>query len=236
MRKSYTFLLLSGTLMLSACGYAVEKSHQDITFLSPEAEDSKCYVYIDKLKYQVFPPQTINIKKSEKDMEISCIAPGNRSVDMVVPAEFTTRAVWGTPAGMAWDYASQSLYHYPSVIAIDFTGQEITPNALPAHNNSDIRQPESYDLEEILATEPRLNEDKYNVETPLMPRGSEVDEYVEEDPNAMVAPTVEEKGDLQSVLDNLSAVPESDEVVVSEPVDMGGEQGDSEPVQLYPGQ
>ncbi len=224
MRILSSFLCASALLSLTSCGYAVKSSNQEITFLSPEAQNAKCHVFVDKLKYQVFPPQTLNIKKSEKDMRVECLGPGNRIAEMTVPAVFTKRAIWGGPPGMAWDYASDSLFHYPEVIAIDFTGQNIQPNPLPQHNNSDIRQPESYDLEQFESNAPRLNEDKYKIDTPLMHRDAKVDEYAEESLAEEEMTVTDSKGDLKSVLDNLSSEPaNSDEAV-------------AEPVKIYPGQ
>ena len=180
---SYSRVLSFGLLFcLMGCAYATESSNQYITFETPGAQDAKCYAYVEKLKYQVFPPQTINIKKSMEDMEITCDAPGNRHVELTVPSQLSKRAIWGGPVGVAWDMASESLHHYPCVIAIDFSMEELKPNKLPQHNNSDIRQPESYDLEEFKSYQPRLNSDKHKISTPLIRRGQSLpEEYMDFD-------------------------------------------------------
>jgi len=208
-------ILLVPLVMLGACGYAVESSNQDITFLTPEAMDARCDVFVDKLKYRVFPPQTRNIKKSEKDMIVTCHAPGNRTSEMVIPAKVSTRAIWGTPAGMAWDYASDSLFAYPDVIAIDFTGKELTANGLPQHNNKDIKQPESYDLEEFLPSDPRLNSDKLRPEQAIKHRGG-IDGY---DDSSVAG----DKGELQAVLESVTSE-NNDVPAVSAPVQLFPEQ------------
>ena len=195
------FSCLAAFVLLTGCSYSVESTNQDIMFVTPEAQDARCYVTVDKRKYQVYPPQKINVKKSPKDMIVACNAPGNRHVDMEVPATFSKRALWGGPPGVAWDYASQSLYYYPDVIAIDFSGQELVPNKPPQHNNSDIMQPEEYDLEEFLPAEPLLNSDKGRVEGPIKLRVSPdavmVHEHIPSEPAK-----AQGKGDLQSVLDS----------------------------------
>ncbi|PCI56839.1 MAG: hypothetical protein COB36_00770 [Alphaproteobacteria bacterium] len=233
-KQTVSFLSLFGVLIVAGCGYVSESSHQNITFLTPDAQDAKCFAFVDGIKYQVFPPQTLNIKKSEKDMLITCHAPGNRTIKMEVPADLTTRAIWGGPVGMAWDYASDSLYHYPSVIAIDFSHVELKPNKLPQHNNSDIKQPESYDLEEFKSSQPRLNSDKFKIEQPILHRGEEISEpSVSEDMSASDVMPVEGEDDdsLQSVLDGLV---DGDVSVTSEEV--LSEEALSEPVSIYPGQ
>ncbi len=246
-------LLLSFVLLLGSCAYAVESSNQYITFLTPDAQDAKCYVYVDKLKYQVFPPQSINIKKSPKDMEITCNAPGNRMVETSVPAQMSKRAAWGGPAGMAWDYASNSLFYYPSVIAIDFSHEELKPNKLPRHNNSDIRQPESYDLEEFRPAQPRLNSDKEKINLPILRRGEDFSEEVleeikktgesteseqtavnSEDTTEESVPansTSDENSDFQSVIDGLTETTN-----LTETPALLAEEALAAPVPLYAGE
>ena len=239
MRTRSVFLsltVLSSTLILGACGYAVDSSNQDITFVSPNAQDAKCFVVVNKRKYQVFPPQTLNIKKSPKDMIISCDAPGNRHVEITVPAKFETRAVWGTPAGMAWDYASQSLHYYPDLIAIDFSQEEVTPNALPIHNNDDVIQPEEHDLEEFVPSQPMLNKDKDHIHTPLERKGGEEEVVIELQEGDVDMES--NKGDLQAVIEDLADTPTEvlKEEAVSTNVNDGNNDASDAPVELFPGQ
>lgn len=157
---SSRILLVASVLLLASCGYTFESSNQEITFLTPGAQNAYCDAYVEKLRYQINPPQTLNIHKSEKSMVLKCVAPGNRRVELEVPSKVSARAVWGSPAGMAWDYASKSLFQYPSVVAVDFSQVPVVPEAQPKHNASDIQSPEAHDLEEIKASVPRLNTDK----------------------------------------------------------------------------
>lgn len=238
MRNIQYVLLSSLVFVLGACAYALESSNQDISFITPGAEDARCYVYVQDVKYKVFPPQTVNIKKSDQDMIIRCNAPGNRMREMAVPAEISSRAVWGTPVGAAWDYASQSMFYYPSVIAIDFSQEKLIPNKLPKHNNKDIKQPEEYDLEEFLPSSPRLNSDKHELKTPLLRKGDAYsDQAFDEMGSGQDAGS---KGDLNSVIEGLTAEGEGEvggAIPVSEgTVNTGSEGLSGEPVSLYPGQ
>ena len=227
--------VLSSIFVLGGCSYTMESSNQDITFMSPDAQDAKCLVYVNKRKYQVFPPQTINIKKSDKDMEVTCHAPGNRTVEITVPAKFEMRAIWGTPAGMAWDYASQSSHSYPDVIAIDFSQEELLLNPLPKHNNDDIMQPESHDLEEFVPSEPLLNKDKDEVESLLMRKGDSMEE-IEEDIIIEVEDEVvieeADEGSLESVLEDLRETPTEE----LKEQDSSMDDAVSGPVELLPGE
>jgi len=222
MRLLNKFLLFSVVFGLGGCGYTVESSNQYIMFLTPGAENARCEVYVDKIKYVIYPSEERNIKKSENDMRVVCHAPGNRMVEVDIPASFTKRAIWGGPVGVAWDYASKSLYHYPSVIAVDFSLEETKSNSLPQHNSPDIRQPESYDLDEILPNEPRLNSDRYRVNSPMERYSDSLSVEFDEGFSSDSVQGQSEKGDLQFVIDGLSGE--------------GGDSSDSAPVSIYPGQ
>ncbi len=220
MKNRFLYLSLFLASGLGGCAYSAGGNNQDIEFVAQDAENVKCSVLVDKLRYQVFPPQTLNIKKSPKDMIVTCNAPGNRSVEINVPAKFSKRSLWGSPAGVAWDYASESLYRYPSVVAVDFSQEVPTPNELPSHYAHDIADPDSYDLEDVGASVPRLNSDKNKQELPLLERGQERTEQGEG-----VSAGAEQARDLKSIVEDLSGA----DTAVSSP-------GSSEPVQLYPGQ
>ncbi|MDH5722136.1 MAG: hypothetical protein OEY94_02295 [Alphaproteobacteria bacterium] len=206
-QKFLTTLSFCSILALASCGYAVEQSNQMVEIITPGAENARCEVWVDKIRYQIHPPQKMNIMKSENDMVLDCIAPGNRRLKMSVPAKFESKAIWGTPAGMAWDYASKSLHYYPDVIAVDFSKEPIVENTLPKHNSPDIKQPEAYDLEEFSPGYPHLNKDKHIQPYKIKKRG-EADAEVIQEPEynegvMSAAPPTEEKGSLMSILERL---------------------------------
>lgn len=194
---------------LTSCSYAVETSNQDVTFLTPGAENAQCDVYIKKLRYQVFPPQTLNIRKVPDDMIVKCIAPGNRVVDMEVPSSFSKRALWGGPAGMAWDYASESMHYYPSVIAVDFSKTVATPNPLPKYHAPDVMPSDAHRMEEISPSVPMLNSDRDKPATQLIRResmqGQNLDGTSQENPSAQEQENKSgDKGSLMSIIDRLN--------------------------------
>lgn len=223
-------VLFATVLLLSSCAYVTESSHQDIQFVTPGAEGAKCYAYVNKLKYQVYPPQTINMKKSHKDMKVECQAPGNRVSQITVPAKFESKAIWGSPAGVAWDYASQSLHSYPDIIAIDFSQEAVVPNTAPQHNNEDIIQPEAHNLEEFVPTVPRMNKDKNVIQQPIQ-RVGEGEILVEElGVDEVEADMMQQKGNLEAVMNNLVGKSSVEKAVEHT------QEAVSEPVDLFPGQ
>ncbi len=196
----FSLTALSSVLLLGACGYSMGTStHQDITFLSPEAQDAKCLVTVDKKKYKVVTPQSVNIKKSSKDMEIACQTEDNRTANLTVPAKFGSKAMWGEDTGSAWDYRSQPLHYYPDVITINFSEEAF------------IAREELVDLEEFSSPEPMMMDKEENTDDMII----KVEELVE---------LSHSKGDMDSVLDELRETPtevlkEADSAN-SEPVDL----------------
>lgn len=174
-RKSY---ILLSVLALGACAYAIEDSVQDVKFVTPGAYNALCYAYVDKLRYKVRPPQTVNLRNAHHDLIVDCFAPGNRHVKLVIEPHLTKTAALNAAnagVGLVWDHASGALHKYPDVIEIDFTDVPITDMPLPAQNQPDIRQPEEYPLEEFSPGQPRLNSDGNKVETPILRRGETAD-------------------------------------------------------------
>jgi len=167
---SRTLCLSSAVLVLGACSYLQEKSYQKVTFETPGAEFSKCHVYVQGLHYPVEVPGTITVANTREDMEVRCLAPGNRVRTAVIPAEVSP--VYHNNAsnaylGAVWDAASGAMYKYPDIIRIDFNGVEQKDYPLPKHDAYDLRPTYEYALEEFLPSQPRLNADRYAQPTVL---------------------------------------------------------------------
>ncbi len=243
---SYRFLLLSSFLApliaLGACSYAIDESIQDITLKTPGAHDAVCYVYVDGLRYRMRPPQTLNISKSGEDLEIDCLAPGNRRrkvyIEPAIEDSFYANAVTGMVPGGAWDFASKAMYAYPDVIEVSFVGIPTKPEDLPAQNNPDIKQPEEYDLEEFSPGDPRLNEDRNAPVVEVRRRERPGLQYTDtggvdsgfiEEPAAGSSVVSGGKGDLMEIIDGLS----TDINPSGEPSSPGAA---SDPVPLFPGE
>ncbi len=175
-------LLLGSVLCLASCSYVIDRQIQRVTVLTPGAEDSVCYVYVDGLRHKIHPPESAVISKSRKEMIVDCLAPQNRRRKVVIKPTLSDHAALnvfnGVVPGTAWDLASDSLFTYPDIVNVDFTTAQPMPEALPAHNNPDIRQPEEYDLEEFTSGLPRLNSDRDAVSESIQRRGGAVAEPV----------------------------------------------------------
>lgn len=158
------FLVIAPLTALAACAYATDSSVQDVKFVTPGATGAECRVYVEKVKYVVHPPQTVNLFKSGKDMEVDCLAPGNRRQRVFIEPGIEGSSAWNLAnggVGYAWDYASGALWRYPDVIEVNFTDAPVTNESLPGHNSAELPPPEDRVLEEFLPGQPRMNADRY---------------------------------------------------------------------------
>lgn len=167
-------ILISSALSLGACAYAIEDSIQDVKFVTPGATGAYCNVYVEDLRYVVHPPQTINLRNSGEDLKVDCWAPGNRRQTIFVRPHNAKSAdlnLLNMGVGFAWDEASGALYKYPQIIEINFTDTPTKEAPPPFQNAPDIRQPETYPLEEFSAGQPKLNRDQYSQPAEIRKRG-----------------------------------------------------------------
>ncbi len=209
-------LALGSILVLASCAYAFDREQQEVTFLTPGAEDAVCYVYIEKLRYRVRPPQSLIISNARGDLTVDCLAPGGRRRKVVIESRIAPHAPLnaanGVVPGVAWDLASEALFEYPDIITVDFTSAAIVPEPPPAHNNPDIKQPEEYDLEEFLPAVPRLNSDRHSASLPVRRReplaetGDGKTIYTDSDISEP-SEKPSDKGDLLKVIKNLDMNP-----------------------------
>lgn len=168
------FLLLGSILSLGACAYVVDGPSQDLTITTPGAQNSLCYAYINGLKYKFRPAQTVRVTKGHSDLTVDCLAPGNRRKKVVIKPKIESstlgNVVTGVVPGVLVDGLSEAIFTYPEVVEVNFTDTPVRPEALPAHNSPDIKQPEEYDLEEFTSDLPRLNSDRNAVVPTLQKR------------------------------------------------------------------
>lgn len=169
-RLSRNLCLSTVVIALGACSYFQDKSFQKVTFETPGAESAECHVYVQDLHYPVSVPGTITVANSKKDMQVRCLAPGNRVRTAIIPAELAPSYHHNASnlyLGAALDASSGAMYKYPDIIKIDFTGVEQKDYPLPKHDAYDLRPTHEYALEEFLPSQPRLNSDRYAQPTVL---------------------------------------------------------------------
>lgn len=156
-------LLTSSAFLLSACSALnlTDNSVQELTIVTPGAENTLCYAYIDKFKWIYYPPQMRTVAKSHDPMRIDCKAPGNRDSSVVIePRLVNSKSSNRLLPDILSQATGNAFYRYPERVEVSFVGELPKPSALPAHNDPSLIQPEDQNLEEYLPGKPLLNSDK----------------------------------------------------------------------------
>ncbi|MCC6598305.1 MAG: hypothetical protein IT559_05910 [Alphaproteobacteria bacterium] len=218
------FSALIPLLALGACAYTYDNAVQDVKFETPGAYGAICNVYVEKVKYVVKPPQTINIFKSKEVLEVDCKAPGNRERKIFIKPLVSSTSNWNIAnagVGYAWDYASGALWRYPDVIEIDFTGVPTKSSPLPGHNLSDVQAPENHLLEEFVSETPRRNADRDNQPVEIIRR---------QKPGAFVSPS----NGADAFSETSGPIHDKGQLMDTAPPASG--RANSDPAPLFPGQ
>jgi len=118
-------IALSASLALSACVKPdLHLETQKVTIKTPGALEGKCYLENDEFKYVAYTDQTITITRTAKDLNVLCMAEGNREKSIVIKHD---PSVIGLQANKV-----------PSVITVDFTNMAPRDYDLPNYHNPDI--------------------------------------------------------------------------------------------------
>lgn len=171
--KNYPLLLLSAGV-LAGCATAFTGQTQDVTVLTPGAQHAVCYLYNDQLHYKVRTGETVRITKSNQDLTVDCLAPGNRQNKIVVPRNMEPSALLnvGTAVapGVTYDHFSRGLYYYPEVITVDFTGIPARPYPLPAYMDPAVQLEENKMIENYGSSKPAFPGERYQDPDPVQKR------------------------------------------------------------------
>lgn len=165
MTRPLILAAILATTALAGCATMVEESSQTINFQVVGATDVMCDVDSGKLKYNIRPPQTITVKKSKRDLNLTCMAAGNRVQTMTVSSSlsgwtFANVVGGGVIPGTLYDGESGAMFKYPEVVIIDFSGTVARVDSLPSYHAPDAVDP-SYarNVEDVGPNSMRLPDD-----------------------------------------------------------------------------
>ena len=168
------FALLTATLALTSCASILQRSTQEVSFLTPGAHDSICLVDNGETVYRVLPPQTVTLSKRSHDLKVHCMADGNREKTVVFDPDTQDIALanvfTGFVPGMYYDHESGALYAYPGTIIVDFTDMPAQAMPLPNYEQHIAENPHLFGMEEFHPGDPALLRDKYDTSEPLKKR------------------------------------------------------------------
>ncbi|MEM6781810.1 MAG: hypothetical protein AAF569_08105 [Pseudomonadota bacterium] len=180
-----SFIAIASLLMITGCSSVLEGPTQQVTLLTPGAENAECMIHNKDFRYQMTSNETRKIMRSEHDMVVDCLAPGNREKSIVVENDLS-RVATGNIAtlglGAAYDYYDNSLYTYPSVITVDFRNTPPQSYGLPQHHAEDLPDPSTLPVENYTPSLPKVDEDRFKPQPILqkIDRGMDEDMFVSE--------------------------------------------------------
>lgn len=129
--------------LLSGCSTLVDHQTQEVTLRTPGAENAKCIVENEDMKYVVYTDQKVEIMKSPNDLVVRCMAPGNRERTVLVKRELNEWVIAnvanGFVPGVAYDYFSRGGFDYPEEISVSFVGVPVQPYDLPQYMSDDLQ-------------------------------------------------------------------------------------------------
>ena len=146
MKYILTPLIAAG--LLSACSTLANHQTQDITIKTPGAENARCLIENEDMKYAARTDETIEMMKSPHDLVVRCTAPGNREQTVHVKRDVDEWVVAnvanGFVPGAAYDYFSRGAFIYPEVISVNFVGIPVKPYPLPQYMSDDLKMNHQY--------------------------------------------------------------------------------------------
>lgn len=174
---TYRFSLAAlSALLLSACGSVYNGPTQDVTLLTPGAENAQCTLHNDDFRYTMRTDETRSIMRSEEGLIVKCYAPANREKTIVVERELSNAGqanIANLGLGALYDYYDNALYEYPEVIIVDFTTVAARSYGLPAAHASDLPHPVSAPVTSYAPTTPVTDFDR-SYPQPILQKKSEI--------------------------------------------------------------
>ena len=115
---------------------------------TPGAQNARCIIQNQDLKYVAYTDQKLEIMKSPHDLVVNCKAAGNREQTVHVKREVNkwvfVNVVNGFVPGATYDYFSRGAFNYPEVLTVSFTGDSVKPYPLPKHLSKELMNNEQH--------------------------------------------------------------------------------------------
>lgn len=141
---------------------------------TPGTEHAQCLLDNGTVVYKVMSGDSVEVTRNDQDMKVRCLAHGNREKEILVKRRSSPWAagdiLTGAFPGALYDHFSKSMYVYPDVITVDFTGMPSVPYPPPAYGFADAPKPAEEKIEGYHPSVPQIEADKYDVSPVLRKR------------------------------------------------------------------
>lgn len=161
----YLFSVLA-VFFLVSCSTIVDRSTQEMRVETPGTEGAMCYLKRPGMLQKVYPPQTVRLQKTSDDIEVRCLAMGNREKTVVVESMMSDSVMLnisnGFILGALYDYDTGALFKYPELVKVDFSAMKPRAMPMPDYHKMLAKNPALLDMEEFRPGQPALQRDRYN--------------------------------------------------------------------------
>lgn len=125
----------AAAFLLTSCATALEEPAQDLKIDIVGTGEALCDVTQPGRRYRAYAPGTIRVMKSNKPMNVKCMAPGNRELEVTLTPDMTpmmlANVATGIVPGVTWDYLTGASHYYPDLVVMDFSALPPKPYPLP---------------------------------------------------------------------------------------------------------
>ena len=177
--------LLPVLFLLSSCSTIIDRTTQEVHFETPGARDSVCFLDTGTVSYRVYPPDDVILMKTDEELEVRCLADGNREKTIMVRPILSKNTLLNVSnaivPGLAVDEHTKAHYLYPDVVAIDFTNLPYEKAAQPSHYLKS-GEPNVEDIDPKKGGFPAIHES--DMEDPAMPPERQSKSFYTEQPDA----------------------------------------------------
>lgn len=169
------FLCLLALFTLNACSTVIDKSTQEVKFVTPGAAESRCYLDTGRVSYKVNPPEKIILMKTDQELEVRCLADGNREREILVRPILSNHTLLnlgtGFVPGFFIDEHTKAHYLYPDVVSIDFTNIPYEKTTQPVYAQNPAT-PNVQNIDPKHGGIPAIHESDYDASASPAPRQS----------------------------------------------------------------
>lgn len=122
MRRSLIIIL--AVMVLTGCNTMVNKTYQKIAVHTPGVENIDCIIESETNKYRLLAPGTVNVERSASPLTMTCQKVGYVTTSMTLLAKYRMvpaqlNVFNGIAPGLAYDFASRSVYAYPETVVMN---------------------------------------------------------------------------------------------------------------------
>ena len=133
----HSLLAVLAVVVLTGCNTMVNQTYQKIAIHTPGLENVDCILETDVNKYRILAPGTVNVERSFRPLTVTCEKAGYVTNATILDSRYRMvpsqlNILNGVLPGMAYDFASNSVYGYPEIVVVNMVRDDAQLESLPS--------------------------------------------------------------------------------------------------------